>query len=152
MFLTGDVMSTLRLGSVYLDDQAFVAAVESCELPAAQFHHADHVRLAWIYLGQMALEEAERRIERVIRRFAGHNGVPDKYHHTITLAWTRLVAVARHTTEDARDFGEFARRNPRIFEAGTLCHHYSAQLLASNAARAGWADADLCELPPFTAE
>jgi hypothetical protein len=33
-----------------LNDEEFVKAFESCTLPNAEFHHADHVRMAFLYL------------------------------------------------------------------------------------------------------
>ena len=33
-----------------MDDQSFVSGVEACSLPAGQFNHASHLRLARVYL------------------------------------------------------------------------------------------------------
>ena len=45
-----------------MTDQEFAAAIETCRLPNAQFHHRDHLRLAWIYLRRYGPElgEAQR--------------------------------------------------------------------------------------------
>jgi hypothetical protein len=140
-------MEPIRLGTVSLDDDAFVEAFESCRLPAAQFHHADHIRLAWIYLGRMSEAEATVRIERSIRRFAAHNRVAEKYHQTITLAWMRLVSAARRTTPEASAFDAFAERNPGLFAMKMMNQFYSAESLASVEARKGWIEPDLQQFP-----
>jgi len=140
-------MDSARLGTAALEDDALVEAFESCRLPAAQFHHADHIRLAWIYLGRMSEAEATARIERSIRQFAAHNGVSEKYHHTITLAWMRLVATARRATPEAYNFGAFAERNGELFDVKALGRYYSAEHLASRDAKSGWVDPDLQQLP-----
>ena len=37
-----------------MTDDEFAAALEALTLPPSGFRHADHVRLAWIYLKRMA--------------------------------------------------------------------------------------------------
>jgi hypothetical protein len=143
-------MDLNRLGTAALDDDAFVELFESCRLPAAQFHHADHIRLAWIYLGRMSEQEAAARIEQSIRRFAAHNGVSEKYHHTITLAWMRLVAAARCASYEAVTFAEFSCEHPELFEVNALSHYYSGARLASDEAKLGWMEPDRSELPQKT--
>jgi len=140
-------MESIRLGTAHLSDEVLVEEFESCRLPAAQFHHADHIRLAWIYLGRMSEEEATARIEQVIRRFAAHHGVSGKYHHTITLAWMRLVAAARRATPDVRAFEVFAKRSPQLFDMKSLNLYYSAERLASRDAKVEWVEPDLLKLP-----
>jgi len=140
-------METIRLGTAALSDEALVEEFESCRLPAAQFHHADHIRLAWIYLGRMSEDEATARIEESIRRFAAHNGVSQKYHHTITLAWMRLVAESRRSTPEAGGFGAFTERHPELFDMKTVNQYYSAEHLASRDAKSGWVEPDLQNLP-----
>lgn len=144
-------MNSVRLGTVALSDEALVEEFESCRLPASQFHHADHIRLAWIYLGRMNEEEARARIEQAIRRFAAHHGVSEKYHHTMTLAWMRLVAAARRATPEARAFHAFAERNPELFEVKTLSRYYSAEQMGSRDARLAWVEPDLQPLPDTAA-
>jgi hypothetical protein len=58
-------MTDTGAGTLHLPEDEFVAEFESCRLPAAQFHHADHIRLAWIYLRQMNEPEAAERMGRV---------------------------------------------------------------------------------------
>jgi hypothetical protein len=82
-------MMALRMGTAQLHDDEFVEAFESCRLPGDQFHHEDHLRLAWIYLRQQGMRETEARLLRGIPRFAAHHGSPGKFHHTMTIAWLR---------------------------------------------------------------
>jgi len=142
-------MSTgaIRLGTTGLSDDALVEEFESCRLPASLFHHADHIRLAWIYLGRTNEAEATARIEKCIRQFAAHNGVSEKYHHTMTLAWMRLVAAARQAAPEAQAFDVFAERNPELFDVKTLGRYYSAEQLARREAQFGWVEPDIHLLP-----
>jgi len=140
-------MEAIRLGTAALDDDELVEAFESCRLPGSQFHHADHIRLAWIYLGRMSEAEATARIEQSIRQFAAYNGVPQKYHHTMTVAWMQLVAAARESTPEAGDFAAFAERHPELFDVKALNLYYTAARLAGSEAKAEWVGPDLRELP-----
>jgi 2'-5' RNA ligase len=134
-------------GTLHLNDEEFVEAFESCRLPAAQFHHADHIRLAWIYLRKMDEPEAVQRMAESIRRFAAQNGLPEKFHATMTRAWARLVAAARERTPHTTSFCEFAITHPHLLDKGSLLKHYSKDRLESAAARASWLEPDLVPLP-----
>jgi len=104
-------------GTRELTDAEFVAAFESCTLPADAFRHYDHIRLAWAYLGAFALNEATDRMGESIRRFAlHHTGTTAKYSDGLTRVWMRLVAHARALSADAPDFATFAEANPMLFE------------------------------------
>ena len=140
-------MIPVALGTAHLSDQALVEEFESCRLPTAQFHHADHIRLAWIYLGEMTETEAALRIEQSIRRYAAHNNIPHLYHQTITLAWMRLVAAALRAISPHTAFPEFAALHPELLDVHRLKNYYSKELLDSPRARAVWVEPDLRALP-----
>jgi hypothetical protein len=72
----------MNLGCGHLCDDEFVAAFEACTISPAAFHHADHVRLAWIYAGRCDAKKAEERLLAGIRRFAAKAGVPLKSFNT----------------------------------------------------------------------
>src|SRR5689334_20726590 len=83
-------------------------AFESCTLSAEAFRHYEHVRLAWIYLGVVPVEEATRLMADGIRRFAlHHTGSTAKYNERLTRAWVRVVARARESSPIASTFSAF---------------------------------------------
>ncbi len=140
-------MDSIRLGTTHLSDESFVEAFESCTLPAAQFHHGDHIRLTWIYLATMRVPEATARIAESIRRYAEHHGSARKYHHTMTCAWVRLVDAARRSMPEKTGFAGFLVANPVLLDQKLVARHYSSSAMASPAARASWVDPDLWPLP-----
>jgi hypothetical protein len=77
-----------------MNDAECARAFEQCEIPKEEFHHRDHDRLARFYVQRYGVSEAEQRIANAIQNFAAHHGLSAKYHHTITIAWVRLVAHA----------------------------------------------------------
>ena len=101
----------IAMGSGHLCDEAFVAAFEACTLPNTQFHHADHVRLAWILVRSDGEAQATERIATAIRRFATHNGAPGKYDDALTRAWMRRIAEAVKQSPQVGTFEDFAEEH-----------------------------------------
>jgi len=130
-----------------LTDEDFREAFESLRIPNELFRHREHIRLAWIYSCQFPQEEALARMVRGIQAFAKHHGGASKYHHTITVAWMRLVGHAARPAPPAPDFNAFASAHPRLFNPRLLEYYYSKARLQSDAARYGWLDPDLRALP-----
>lgn len=105
-------------------------------LPASRFHHADHVRMAWVYVREYGLDEALRQFAADLQHFAVAKGVPGLYHATITTAYLSIIAermaVAPHATWD-----DFAAAHPDLltWKPGVLDRYYSADRLWSPLAR-----------------
>jgi hypothetical protein len=133
----------VNLGCGHLSDDEFVAAFEECALSPALFHHADHVRLAWIYAGRCDAKEAEEKLLAGIQRFATKAGVPGKFQYTTTVAWSRLVAASRKHSKSDSTFGEWIANHPEFLDRGLLEKYYSKDKLQSEPARATWVPPDL---------
>ena len=85
--------SKFSSGASAWSDEDFLRAFEDLSFPADLFHHREHIQVAWLYLKTIDASRAAERMSAGIRRFANHNGATQKYHHTLTLAWMRLVAA-----------------------------------------------------------
>jgi hypothetical protein len=132
----------LHLGCAHLNDDEFLLAFEQCRLNPAQFHHADHLRLAWLCVARYGPALAEEKLLSGIQRFAEKAGVPQKFLHTTTVAWVRLVA-ARHAPAVCQErFEDWIARWPELLNKNLLEQHYSASILQSREARSGWVDPD----------
>jgi hypothetical protein len=114
-------------------------------LARGSFGHREHLELAWRYLRGGDLPRARRQMSAAIRHVAQSHGQPDRYHHTITLAWLHLVAVHARRSR-ASTFDEFIAANTGLLTRDLLDHHFSRATLAG--ARQGWVEPDLRELPP----
>ena len=119
-----------------MTDETFLAAIASGELPAREFGHLQHLRLAWLHLQGAPLDVAIERCSADIARFAAHHGAHAKFHRTITEALLRLMAA--HGPHDAA-----LRDDAR----SVLARHYSPTLLASPEARLRFLPPDLLPLP-----
>lgn len=118
-----------------MSDAQFVAAFEACTFPPADFHHREHVRLAWIYLNGRPLLEALTRFAASLKRFATNAGAAAKYHETVTFAFLFLIheRMQRHV---AVTFDDFAAANEDLFAwPSVLDRYYSAETLRSELAR-----------------
>ena len=72
-------------------DRDFLAAFENGSLPAERFHHADHVRAAWLILGEESPAAALGRFSTALKRFAAAKNRIGLYHETITWSYVLLV-------------------------------------------------------------
>src|SRR5215469_8708686 len=125
-------------GACAWSDEDFLRAFEDLSFPVNQFHHREHIRVAWLYLKSSDATRAAERMSAGIRRFANHHGATQKYHHTQTLAWMRLVASALLETPEGHDFTRFLAEHPDLADKGLLEKYYSAELLQTSDAREAW--------------
>ena len=129
------------------EDEAFLAAFESCRLLPEAWTHAAHIRMAWLCLGAEAYAGALERIRRGILRY--NEQVLDKlpeYHETVTVAFARIIASRMRPGEE---WTSFAQHNEDLFARTppALSSYYSMELLMSPQARRSFVEPDLKPLP-----
>jgi len=134
-------------GACAWSDEDFLREFEDLSFPVQLFHHREHIRVAWLYLKSSDATRAAERMSTGIRRFANHHGATQKYHHTLTLFWMRLVAVAMVETPEGCSFEEFFAANPELGDKNLVAKYYSQDPLQSAGSREGWVEPDLRPLP-----
>ncbi len=110
------------------------------------FDHRQHVKFAWVVLGELPLEEAAKIIADEIREFADSNA-PGRYHETLTHFWVRLVDHTRSVTGDSTDFDAHVGDFAVLMDKSAPRKHYSEALLNSPRARSTFVDPDLRPVP-----
>jgi hypothetical protein len=137
-----------------MNDREFVSAVERCAIPCTDFHHADHVRLAWIYLGEHSLLAAIERFTRALRGFATHCGAAGKYHETITWAYLLLIHERMQRQDSGGDWDAFCATNRDLFDwkPSVLELYYAPETLRSEFARRVFVLPDLGASAPTSRE
>lgn len=130
-----------------MNDDEFVEAFLSGSLPPAQFHHRDHLRLAWVLVRQQGTEAASHTITAGIRRFAAAHGQAEKYHETITRFWVRIVGHMASACPEIADFSTFLATFPQLLDKDLPYRHWRRETMGSAAARARWVEPDLFALP-----
>ncbi|OWK35539.1 hypothetical protein [Fimbriiglobus ruber] len=128
-------------------DDDFLAAFVSCMLPRADWTHAAHVRMAWLYLTRLPFDQALDRARTGIQRYNASLGNAAGYHDTVTVAFVRVIAA--RMSAGAETFSAFRDRNPDLFDrtGAVLQTHYSQSLLDSEEARRQFVPPDREPLP-----
>jgi len=104
------------------------------EVEGADFHHADHVRVAFEMLRRHGFLDAAQAYARGLKDIATRAGNPAAYHETITIAFLALIAE-RSAAHDFASFETFAAANPDLLDTSVLTRWYAPERLASAAAR-----------------
>ncbi len=132
-------------------DDEFLAAFEAQGWPLEQWHHREHIRLAYLYLRAYPFEQAAERIRAGIRAHNAAHGVPDSattgYHETMTIAWLRLVQLVLEEYGPAESGEAFCDVHPELLEKKTLRLFYSKELFMSPRAKREYVEPDLAPLP-----
>ena len=105
-------------------------------LPADQFHHQQHVQVAWMFVRKYGMPAALAEFSAAIKRFADAKGATGLYHETIT--WAFLLLIAEREARNPTDTWEaFAAANADLlsWKPSILERYYSNELLKSDLAR-----------------
>ena len=132
------------------DDLEFQKAFELCEYSPAGFDHRAHLRLAYVYLAQHGTEDACQSMRDSLIGFLEHHGIDrSKYHDTMTRAWVLAVRHFMANTAHSESTDSFIEQNPVMLDTKIMLTHYSAEVLFSDEARAGFVDPDLAPIPRY---
>ena len=115
--------------------------------PGGSFRHREHIHLAYLAVQRYGAHKAAGVVAGWIRHLAAYQRAPQKFHATVTRAWVEIVAHHMATAPQATDFVTFAGRHPALLDKRLLTRHYSSRVLASPAAKTGWAEPDLAPFP-----
>jgi hypothetical protein len=133
-----------------MDDHALWQAFTSAALPASEWTHRAHLRVAWLYLDRHALDEAHVLMRVGIIRLNAFHGLVETpargYHETLTRAWLVLVAALRARDRKASSV-EFVDAYVDRLGKDAVMAHYSRDRVTSVRARAMVVEPDIAPLP-----
>ena len=120
-----------------MTDKEFIQRFEDCTLAGADFHHRDHVKVAWLYLRGNSVLETLSRFSAGLKRFATANGKPNLYHETITWAFVFLIHERMEGNESEQSWSGFVEANQDLFDwkNNILKSYYQDDTLSSARAR-----------------
>jgi len=134
-----------------LTDTELLAQFESCTLPAERWHHAEHIRIAYLYLRQHEFPEALDRMRTSLKALNVAQAVPESldrgYHETLTVAWLRLVHVILGEYGPGETADAFLEQHPELSQRKSLRLFYSRDRIMSSQAKAEFIEPDLAPLP-----
>jgi hypothetical protein len=129
-----------------MSDDEFLAAFEACTLD--EFHHRDHVKVAYLYLCRHPLDEAIVKVRAGLQALAVAWKAPvddleKGYHETMTQAWVRLVhlTLVEHGAVESAD--AFCDQQAQLMEKTHLRSFYSHERLTTWAAKRAFVEPDL---------
>jgi hypothetical protein len=106
-------------------DVDLARALERGDLPNEKFHHADHLRVALVYLDESpSVMVAIDRMASTLRSFATSVGTPEKYSHATTEFWMYQLAAARALSPDVSAETLFAAC-PRLLDKNLILAYRS---------------------------
>ena len=120
-----------------MTDHEFMASFEDCSLPNRLFRHADHVRMAFLYLNRYPALEALARFSSSLARFAAANGKPGLYNETVTWAFLLLIRERMARAGVPQTWPQFAADNVDLmsWKDNVLKRYYRDETLKSELAR-----------------
>ena len=129
-----------------MTDEQIIEQFEQSVASGESFHHADHVRVAFVYLTRYPLLEAVERFSAALKRFAAAQGKAGLYHETITWAYLFLIRERMARAGQALSWEEFAEQNADllVWNDGVVQRAYRKETLASELARRVFVLPDRC--------
>jgi len=127
-----------------MDQQELFDRFVDSTLPGDEFHHQQHVQVAWLFVQKHGMPGALGEFSDAIKRFADAKGKAGLYHETITWAFLLLISE-RQARNPAGTWQEFEAANTDllIWKPSILERYYSKELLASDLARRTFVMPDL---------
>src|ERR1700693_1357909 len=134
-----------------MDDEAFLKQFETAAWPLEQWHHQQHIKVAYLYLRRYPLEEAGKRIREGIKAYNAAQRVPkglsSGYHETMTQGWLRLVYFTICEYGPAENADAFYEQSPQLQQKKVLRFFYTKERFTSPQAKAEFMEPDITPLP-----
>lgn len=120
-----------------MSDAEWIEKFERCAISNESFHHADHVKMAFLYLRKYSPLEALERFSAALARFAAAAGKPHLYHETVTWAFLLIIRERLARFAAPPDWNEFAAQNADLltWENNILKKYYRPETLQSDLAK-----------------
>lgn len=133
-----------------ISDEQLWLAFGTSKLPAGDWTHRAHLRVAWMFLKRHPLNEAHILMRVGIIRLNAFHGLVETasrgYHETLTRLWLSLVASLMSATE-VESSDAFVDRCISSLGKDAIFRYYSRDLVMSVWARAVFVEPDLLPLP-----
>ena len=120
-----------------MTDDEFITCFEDASLANEAFHHADHVKMAFLYLSRYSALEALQRFSTSLARFAAAKGKPGLYNETITWAFLLLIRERMAKAENHKSGLHLSAANGDLlnWKDNVLKKYYRDETLASDLAK-----------------
>jgi len=134
-----------------MNDETLLRRFEAAALSVEEWHHREHVRLAYLYLLRCPFDEALCRMRTGLKALNAAQKVPETlergYHETLTQGWLHLVYGTISQHGPAVDSEAFLEEHSHLVARRALYFFYSRARLKSAEAKAAFIEPDLTPLP-----
>lgn len=133
-----------------MNDDELITAFEGCAIRPDDWHHREHVRVAWVFLCRHSFDEAVERVRSGIQRLNAANQVPESltsgYHETLTVAFMHVIAsTIRHCGAEI-DSRTFVDKHPHL-QRSVLRLYYTRERMLTPQAKQSFVTPDIAPLP-----
>ncbi|NIP39296.1 MAG: hypothetical protein GWO07_11820, partial [Candidatus Dadabacteria bacterium] len=119
-----------------------------CEIVPENFHHREHVRVAYILLTRLNVKEVFTKLKNDLLSFLDFIGAGKSiYHETLTYSWLLTVNHFMYISSPAESFNEFINANKILLNKESIYTDYSHTLIESDEARSNFLKPDLEPIP-----
>ena len=110
---------------------------ENGTLSNGVFHHAEHVKMAFLYVQRYPPLDALSRFSAALARFAATHGKPELYNETITWAFFLLIRERLARAGGRQTWAEFSALNADLssWKDNLLTKYYRPETLTSELAK-----------------
>ncbi|VUD41235.1 hypothetical protein TDB9533_00446 [Thalassocella blandensis] len=131
-------------------DHEFFSHFNKNDISIKDFHHREHIRLAYVLLLQHDVDTACVKLKNLLCAYLNAKGVDlTKYHETLSRAWILAVKHFLENTPLSMSSADFIAQHPGILDASIMYTHYSRQRLDSDLARQQFVEPDLEPIPMY---
>jgi hypothetical protein len=140
-----------------LSDRAFLDKFVNRTLPPEWFSHEAHLRLAFLHIRNLGVDNAIDTVRTQLKAYVAHLGATDKYHETLTIAAVRAVyhfmlrekmdTLSVHNPDESslEAFLTLLRRHPRLHTSfrELMFAHYETDIFSSAFAKKEYLEPEL---------
>ncbi|HXD00933.1 MAG TPA: hypothetical protein VN048_16445 [Verrucomicrobiae bacterium] len=134
-----------------IDDEKFLEQFETASLPLEEWHHKQHIKVAYLYLRRFPFETARVRMREGVKAFNAAKKIPEAidrgYHETMTQAWMHLVYFTLCEYGPAESAEAFYEQSPQLQQKKILRFFYTKERFTSAEAKAGFLEPDIIPFP-----
>lgn len=133
------------------DDETLLTQFESTAWPVGEWHHRQHIKLAYLYLRKYPFEVATRRMREGLQAYNAAHHVPELldrgYHETMTQVWMRLVHLTLCEFGPSESADAFVDQHTQLLSKRAPLFFYSRDRIMSLGAKMQFVAPDLAPLP-----
>jgi hypothetical protein len=133
------------------EDETLLTQFEATTWPLKEWHHRQHIKIAYLYLRQHPFEVAAQKMRAGLLAYNAANQVPDGldrgYHETMTQVWMRLVYLTICEFGPSESADAFVDKHTQLLSKRAALFFYSRDRIMSAEAKRQFIEPDLAPLP-----